>query len=346
MYDKEHGDDDDDDDVCEDNTFLINLTNENIITSKNNEENIILPSEYWDSRVNTSTTIPLEDQEWFNEVEINTDGIIIKELEKLTDKQLTQNNLVNGKITVSDLMVDNQNKDGITKDSTLIPNLTTVTNKRLTSSNVTVSDIINDSSSLGLSRTSTLILDPPVNYGHANITTNGQYLPSDFNSSGVYDPTHSAGWDYIDQINVNVPQPSSNQPVVTKFTFTEDYYNYTSLLTIPLSSFIYATTSTSVNLTLYQSIIKISTYSSRYLFTFYAKSSSGGTGFISIDRNDYYYVYTSPNTTTAKAGFFTGYYANDPSNEKYLIGISDTANDGNYSRASIDRDLCLLSFSS
>lgn len=121
-------------------------------------------------------------------------------------------------------MTDSQNKDGITKDSTLIPKLTTVTNKRLTSSMVTVSDIINDSTSLGLSRTSTLILDPPVNYGIANITNNGRYIPSNFNSSGNYDPTHSAGWDYIDQINVNVKIKfnrfyiSSNYKTLTNFT--------------------------------------------------------------------------------------------------------------------------------
>lgn len=199
MYDQEHDDDD-----LKNNTFLINLTTENIETAKNNDENIILPSEYWDDEINTSTTIPIEDQPWFNEIEINIDGITMKDIEKLTDKQLKQTDLINGKITVSNLMTDSQNKDGITKDSTLIPKLTTVTNKRLTSSTVTVSDILNDSTSLGLSRTSTLILDPPVNYGVANITNNGQYLPSDFNSSGNYDPTHSARWDYIDQINVTV----------------------------------------------------------------------------------------------------------------------------------------------
>lgn len=230
LYDQEHGDDDDDD--LENNTFLINLTTENIETAKINDENIILPSEYWDDEVNTSTTIPLEDQPWFDEVEINIDGVKINEIEKLTDKELTETDLVNGKITVSNLMNDSQNKDGITKDSTLIPKLTTVTNKRLTSSTVTVSDIINDSTSLGLSRTSTLILDPPVNYGVANIDNNGQYLPSDFNSSGNYDPTHSAGWDYIDQINVNV----TNKPTIYYYrgsnnneTFFTDYGLISSL---------------------------------------------------------------------------------------------------------------------
>lgn len=101
-------------------------------------------------------------------------------------------------------MSNSQNNAGITKNSTLIPKLTTVTNKRLTSSTVTVSDIINDNTSLGLSGNSTLILDPPVNYGFCNIDQNGQYSPNQFNSSGEYDPTQSAGWDYIDQINVNV----------------------------------------------------------------------------------------------------------------------------------------------
>lgn len=125
-------------------------------------------------------------------------------LETLTDKELTQDNLVNGKIPVSNLMNNSQNYAGITKNSTLIPKLTTVTNKRLTSSTVTVSNIINDNTSLGLSGNSTLILDPPVNYGFCNIEQNGQYSPNQFNSSGEYDPTHSAGWDYIDQINVNV----------------------------------------------------------------------------------------------------------------------------------------------
>lgn len=130
----------------------------------------------------------------------------INPLETLTNKELIQSNIVDGKITVSNLMNDSQNNSGITKNSTLIPKLTTVTNKRLTSSNVTVSDIIEDQTSLGLSRTSTLILDPPVNYGFCNITNNGNFVPSNFNSSGNYDPTHSAGWEYINQINVNVPR--------------------------------------------------------------------------------------------------------------------------------------------
>lgn len=205
MFEKENDDDDDDDDEqLQNNTFLINLTNENIKTAKNNLENIILPSEYWDDEISTETTIPLETQPWFNEVEINIDDINLNNTEKLTDKQLTQNDLVNGKITISSIMVDSQNKDGISKDSTLIPRLTTVTNKRLNKANVTVSDIIDDTTSLGLSRNSTLFLDPPVNYGFVNIYDNGQYLPNEFNSSGNYDPTHSARWDYINQINVNV----------------------------------------------------------------------------------------------------------------------------------------------
>lgn len=132
-------------------------------------------------------------------------------------------------------MVDSQNKDGITKDSTLIPKLTTVTNKRLTSSSVTVSDIINDNTSLGLSISSTLILDPPVNSGFANINTNGQYLPSDFNSSGEYDPTHSAGWEYIDQINVSV------KFMINRFYIGNNYKVSSEFTTI------YSTTSVTLN---------------------------------------------------------------------------------------------------
>lgn len=108
-------------------------------------------------------------------------------------------------------MTDSNTNAGITKDSTLIPKLTTLTNQRVVSSTLTISDLIpmiDYNTSMGLSRDSTLILDPPVYNGDVTITNNGTYLPEDFNSNGEYDPTHSANYDYINSITVNVnPAP-------------------------------------------------------------------------------------------------------------------------------------------
>lgn len=109
-------------------------------------------------------------------------------------------------------MTDSNTNAGITKDSTLIPKLTTLTNQRVTSSTLTISDLIpmiDYNTSMGLSRDSTLILDPPVYNGDVTIEQNGTYLPEDFNSNGEYDPTHSANYDYINTITVSVtPQPT------------------------------------------------------------------------------------------------------------------------------------------
>lgn len=115
---------------------------------------------------------------------------------------------------------------GLTKESTLIPKLTTLTNRRITSSTVTVSDLIpleQQSTSLGLSRNSTLILDPPVNSGDILITTDGQYLPEDFNSQGLYDPTHSAGFEYINSVTVNITKNYNINNFYWKEFSTSDY---------------------------------------------------------------------------------------------------------------------------
>ena len=149
-------------------------------------------------------------------MEIDVSGIttqITNPLETVTNKEITQNLLTQNtnSVTVSNLMTNPSTNYGLTKESTLIPKLTTLTNQRVTSSTLTVSDLIplaEQSTSLGLSRTSTLVLDPPVNYGDITITEPGQYLPSDFNSQGLYDPTHSAGYEYINQINVTQQQSS------------------------------------------------------------------------------------------------------------------------------------------
>lgn len=149
-------------------------------------------------------------------MEIDVSGIttqITNPLETVTNKEITQNLLTQNtnSVTVSNLMTNPSTNYGLTKESTLIPKLTTLTNQRVTSSTLTVSDLIplaDQSTSLGLSRNSTLVLDPPVNYGDITISEPGQYLPSDFNSQGLYDPTHSAGYEYINQINVTQPQPS------------------------------------------------------------------------------------------------------------------------------------------
>lgn len=227
LYEEENGNESEEELV--DNTLTITLNNNAVETAKNNNENIFLPSEYWDELIETS--IDVQNQPWFNEVELDVDGIT-NPLETLNGKELTQNllNQTTNKITVSDLMTNATTNKGITKESTLIPKLTKVTNKRLTSSSVNVSDIINDSTSLGLSRSSTLILDPPVNNGDITITNNGQYSPYDFNSQGIYDPTHSAGWDYINQVNVDTTKilkitnglyfRSSNGNIYGPYSFT------------------------------------------------------------------------------------------------------------------------------
>lgn len=123
-------------------------------------------------------------------------------------------------------MTNPSTNDGLTKESTLIPKLTTLTNQRVTSSTLTVSDILNDNESLGLSRNSTLVLDPPVNYGDITITEPGQYLPRDFNSQGLYDPTHSAGYEYINQINVNKIKV---EKLAINLNGNITYYNYSQL---------------------------------------------------------------------------------------------------------------------
>lgn len=163
-------------------------------------------------------------------MEIDVNGIttqITNPLETVTNKEITQNllNQNNNSVTLSNLMTNPSTNYGLTKESTLIPKLTTLTNQRVTSSSVTVSDLIplaDQSTSLGLSRTSTLVLDPPVNYGDITITEPGQYLPSDFNSQGLYDPTHSAGYEYINQINVTQPQPSKIK--IKKITSNDNNY--------------------------------------------------------------------------------------------------------------------------
>lgn len=163
-------------------------------------------------------------------MEIDVNGIttqITNPLETVTNKEITQNllNQNTNSVTLSNLMTNPSTNYGLTKESTLIPKLTTLTNQRVTSSTLTVSDLIpltDQSTSLGLSRTSTLVLDPPVNYGDITITQPGQYLPSDFNSQGLYDPTHSAGYEYINQINVTQPQPSKIK--IKKITSNDNNY--------------------------------------------------------------------------------------------------------------------------
>ena len=157
---------------------------------------------------------------------------------------------------------------GITKESTLIPKLTTLTNQRVTSSTLIVSDLIplaDQSTSLGLSRTSTLVLDPPVNYGDITISEPGQYLPSDFNSQGLYDPTHSAGYEYINQINVTQPQPSKIK--IKKITSNDN--NYIWLNENNRSDWHYVSSEMTINNTAGRDILYIYIVNNTYLIGYF-----------------------------------------------------------------------------
>lgn len=190
-----------------------------------------MPSEWWDEEVTNSKTVA--EQEWINEVEIDVSGLttqITNPLETVTNKEITQNllNQNNNSVTLSNLMTNPSTNYGLTKQSTLIPKLTTLTNQRVTSSTLTVSDILNDNQSLGLSRNSTLVLDPPVYYGDITITEPGQYLPSDFNSQGLYDPTHSAGFEYINQINIEIPTMAIPELKLSEIVLKNNYFQLSS----------------------------------------------------------------------------------------------------------------------
>ena len=202
---------------------------------------------------------------------------------------------------------------GLTKESTLIPKLTTLTNQRVTSSTLTVSDLIplaDQSTSLGLSRTSTLVLDPPVNYGDITITQPGQYLPSDFNSQGLYDPTQSAGFEYINQINVNVSPKKS-------ISLIQSQYNGTIAKNDTNSNWRFLSNSQSISIQRGYSILSITNSSNKYVINY--RFSITSTTNYSFNSNCWVFISNSISYST-DINFYD-------SNSSLIFGLKDSFED-------------------
>ena len=241
----------------------------------------------------------------------------------MTNKEITQNllNQNTNSVTLSNLMTNPSTNYGLTKESTLFPKLTTLTNQRVTSSTLTVSDLIplaDQSTSLGLSRNTTLVLDPPVNYGDITITQSGQYLPSDFNSQGLYDPTHSAGFEYINQINVNVSQKIEITGIILHGS--QNIQPFAPNTVSPAGPFILNNTGSDYSVTVPSSslliLLSFNSTNNYLLIAMYYKSSSSTK---SVPSGCYYYITSTTNNPTV-------YLTKEQTNER-VISLTDSNND-------------------
>lgn len=98
------------------------------------------------------------------------------------------------------------------------PNLETINNKKLINNNTTytISELMTDTNKNGITKDSTLLVEvsSPI-VGFANIKDNGQYLPNNFdNETGNLLPEgQTSNNQYLNQINVSVPQQTITNPL-------------------------------------------------------------------------------------------------------------------------------------
>lgn len=153
---------------------------------------IFIPSEDWENIYNST----LPNQPWWDQIEIDVSHI--STIFDCIDTTLTQNGYY--------ILVENENGE-------VYP------------------DLIQDYQEGGVYDIQVDVPPPPQpTIGFANITTNGQYLPSDFDSQGQYDPNNpNNNFDYLNQVTVQVQE---NQTLTNKqYTLNYSLPN-TSNLTI------------------------------------------------------------------------------------------------------------------
>ena len=211
------------------NKITIGLDEDDIEQAQAQEQNIIIPSEIWDDLIEE---IQIEDQPWYNSIELDVSNIEIPKLETITNSLITQNTQPNQPLTISSLMSNPQSKNGITKDSTLIINvpqqsLETITNYQISQNtqpnqSLTISSLMsNPQSNDGITKNSTLIINVP-----QPITTNNF---RQINSNNTYSLStlyqgqdNPVGFKPDSQIEIRVPQTTLDITQISNYSITNN----------------------------------------------------------------------------------------------------------------------------